>query len=218
MASSSKNIVMHVTPDSPEMRQAASDALAEALHQLLPFHFFYEKAGLELPDFTFLEGSEVPYPYRSLLVHQNDMTPTLAAFHHSKLYLEVHAHESTDEFVMRLVTLHAKSSDKPVEYGAIAIQLGSLPEAVREEVVSGKKPLGGILAEYQVAHSGQPSSYFSVPGDALIANALDQREGENLYGRCNKLLDGEGMVFADIVEILPRSNESEQWVQTVSDR
>ena len=209
---------MHATPDPSELRQVASDALADALHRLMPFHFFYEKAGVALPDFTFLEGSEVPYPYRSLLVHQNDMTPTLAAFHHSKLYLEVHAHESSDEFVMRLVSLHAKSSDKPVEYGAIAIQLESLPEPVREEVISGKKPLGGILGEYQVVHSGKPSSYFSVPIDALIADALDQREGEILYGRCNQLLNAEGMVFADIVEILPRSNESEQWVQTVSDR
>lgn len=210
---SSKNISMHVTPDQSE----AGQAYAEALHRLLPFHFFYEKAGLELPDLTFLEGGEVPYPYRSLLVHTNDMTPTLAAFHHSKLYLEVHKHESNDEFVMRLVSLHAASSDKPVEYGAIAIQLGGLSEDVRHEVIAGEKPLGGILGEYAVEHRGSPGAYFSVPADGLIADALGQESGEVLYGRCNQLLDRDGAVFADIVEILPRCNESEKWVENVSE-
>lgn len=201
---------MHVTPDSAEAKQA----YAEALHRLLPFHFFYEKRRKELPDFTFLEGDEVPYPYRSLLVHQNDMTPTLAAFHHSKLTLHVHEQEANESFVMRLVSLHSANTGIPVEYGAIAIQLGELPEEVRREVIAGEKPLGGILGEYSVEHSGNPSVYFSVPADDLISAALVQEEGENLYGRCNQLIDADGMVFADIVEILPRSNESEGWVKT----
>lgn len=205
---------MHVTPDQSE----AGQALSEALHRLLPFHFFYEKAGLELPDFTFLTGDEVPYPYRSMLVHTNDMTPTLAAFHHSKLYLEVHEHEASDDFVMRLVTLHAAASEIPVEYGAIAIQLAGLPDEVRRKVVEGRKPLGGLLGEYEVEHRGSPSTYFSVPADELIARALNQEVGEILYGRCNQLLDADGMVFADIVEILPRSNESEKWVENVTHR
>ena len=205
---------MHATPD----RRMASQALAEALHWLLPFHFFYEKIGIPLSDFSFLPGEEVPYPYRSLLVHANDMTPTLAAFHHSKLYLEVHGYESNEAFVMRLVTLHAAASEVPVEYGAIAIQLGGLPEEVRAEVIAGNKPLGGVLGEYGVVHHGSPCAYFSVPADDHIAGALNQRPGEILYGRCNQLIDRDGMVFADIVEILPRSNESEKWVQNVSTR
>lgn len=192
--------------------------LAEALGWLMPFHFFYEKAGEILPDFQFLRGEEVPYPYRSLLVHTNDMTPTLAAFHHSRLYLEVHDHEANEAFVMRLVTLHAAASDAAVEYGAIAIQLGALPPAAAADVVAGQKPLGAILGEHGVPHRGAPVSYFSVPADRRIAEALGQSEGERLYGRCNQLLDGEGMVFADIVEILPRSNESEQWVKNVNPR
>ena len=212
---------MHATPDSgAKIRQGdmtpageASEALSEALGWLMPFHYFYEKAGLPLPDFRFFKGDEVPYPYRSLLVHANDMTPTLAAFHHSRLYLEVHEHESSESFVMRLVTLHAAASDAPVEYGAIAIQLGGLPPEVAEEVVAGRKPLGGLLGEYGVEHRGEPAAYFAVPADEWIARALNQRPGEILYGRCNQLLDAEGMVFADIVEILPRSNESEQWVR-----
>lgn len=203
---------MHATPEQSQ----AGDLYAAALHKLLPFHFFYEKEGLDLPDFTFLERDEVPYPYRSLLVHENDMTPTLAAFHHSRLSLEVHQSEAHSEFVMRLVSLVSAASGKPVEYGAIAIQLGNLPGPIREKVIEGHQPLGGILGEQQFDHRGSPQAYFSVPADSLIGGALHQEEGEILFGRCNQLLDKEGMVFADIVEILPRSDESERWVQNVT--
>ncbi|NNE93635.1 MAG: hypothetical protein HKN23_18455, partial [Verrucomicrobiales bacterium] len=192
---------MHVTPES-----GVSDSadLAQALHWLLPIHFFYERKGRALPDFHFLEGSEVPYPYRSLLVHENDMTPTLAAFHHSKLYLEVHEKETSDEFVMRLVTLHAAASDIPVEFGAIGIHLQNFEDEVRQRIVEGGVPLGAILGEHKVAHHGSPSAYFRVPADDLMAGTLKQEAGDELFGRCNQLLDDDGMVIADIVEILPR--------------
>ena len=52
--------------------------------------------------------------------------------------------------------------------------------------------------------------------DELMADALGQGINEVLYGRCNQLLDESGAVFADIVEILPRSNESENWVGSVT--
>ena len=103
-----------------------------------------------------------------------------------------------------------------MEYGAIAIQLGGLQEDVRHEVIAGEKPLGGILGEYAVEHRGSPGAYFSVPADRFIADALGQKSGEVLYGRCNQLLDRDGAVFADIVEILPRCNESEKWVDNVT--
>ncbi len=192
--------------------------LAQALHWLLPFHFFYEKHGRPMPDFHFLEGRDVPYPYRSLLVHDNDMTPTLAAFHHSKLYLEVHEKESTDDFVMRMVTLHAAASDIPVEFGAIGIHLENFEPDVRQLIIDGRVPLGAILGENKISHHGSPSAYFRVPADDLMCGTLKQNHGDTLYGRCNQLLDSDQMVIADIVEILPRSNESEQWVGDVNGR
>ncbi len=192
---------------------AASAELADALYQLMPIQYFYEKAECPLPDFSFLDGGDMPYPYRSLLVHENDMTPTLAAFHRSALSLEVLQHERTENYLIRMVTLYTQRYEVPVEFGAIGIHLENLPAEVRELIIEGKAPLGGILGEYQVAHTGSPTAFFSVPADAIIAKALNQDEGELLYGRCNQLLDPDGIVIADIVEILPRHEESEQWVK-----
>ncbi len=200
---------MRVTPDLDQ-----SDAeLYSALAWLMPLHYFYERRNLGLPDFHFLGGSEVPEPYRSLLVHSSDMTPTLAAFHGSSLSLKVHEHESSENFEMRLVTLHSQLSNQPVEFGAIAIQLENFPAGMAHEVTDRQKPLGGLLAEFHVSHHGAPVAYFSVPADELIASALNQKVGDILYGRCNQLHDDAGIVFADIVEILPRVLESENTEQ-----
>jgi hypothetical protein len=206
---------MPATPDRA-VRPSDTADLAQALHWLMPLHYFYEHAGQPLPDFHFLSGKEVPYPYRSLLVHENDMTPTLAAFHHSKLYLEVHERVLTDEYLLRLVTLHAAASDVPVEFGAIGIHLGSLPEEVRDLVVEGRVPLGALLGEYRVPHHGSPAAFFSVPADDLMCRTLRQAPGEILFGRCNQLVDDDGLTIADIVEILPRSGESERWIGGVN--
>ncbi len=191
---------------------AATRALNVALDQLMPFFYFYQQAGEGLPDFCFREKEEIPYPYRSLLVHENDMTPTLAAFHQSRLGIKVHAHEDTEGMVMRMVSL-TKEDGAAVEFGAIAIQLDMFPSAFCERVREGKQPLGGILGEFEIEHRGGPLCYFSVPADKLIGEALDQPEGEELYGRCNQLMDRDGMVFADIVEILPRSSSTEEFVR-----
>ncbi|MCB1076851.1 MAG: hypothetical protein KDM64_03390 [Verrucomicrobiae bacterium] len=206
---------MPATPDREAQAEASAD-LAQALHWLMPLHFFYERAGHPLPDFRFISGKEVPYPYRSLLVHENDMTPTLAAFHHSKLYLEVHERVLSDDYLLRLVTLHAAASDLPVEFGAIGIHLSSLPQEVRSLVVEGRSPLGAILGEHQVPHHGSPAAFFSVPADDMMCRTLRQPADAVLYGRCNQLVDDDGIAIADIVEILPRSDESERWIGGVN--
>lgn len=202
---------------STESESADSDQkdLAQALHWLMPLHFFYERRTVDLPNFQFLRGKEVPYPYRSLLVHENDMTPTLAAFHHSKLYLEVLEKEVNDNFLLRFVILRSAASDIPVEFGAIGINLEGFEPDVREMIVEGRIPLGGILGDSEVVYQGSPTAYFSVPADEIIGEALAQPVGTELHGRCNQLLDGEGNVFADIVEILPKSDESERWIGSV---
>ena len=205
---------MHVTPEARPIGSVPDDPHL-ALHWLLPLHFFYERRNLDLPELDFIDGVTMPEGDRGLLVHENDMTPTLAAFHHSKLYLEVHEHERTDNYLMRLVTLHAESDKSPVEYGAIGIHLDLFPEEVSQLIIEGEIPLGGILGEYGVKHSGSPTAFFSVPADQMIAEALHQQPQEVLYGRCNQLLDDDGMAIADIVEILPRHCESEKWIENV---
>lgn len=177
--------------------------LAEAMHLLMPLHFFYEQDRRTMPAIEFVQPDDMPATDRELLVHDRDMTSTLAAYHRSPIDLQVVRREGTPEYLLRLVVLTRRELPVPVEFGAIGIRLEALPSALREDIEAGRKPLGGLLAEHRVSYASQPRAYFRVPADAFIADLLGEPEGTMLWGRCNALTLPDGEVFADIVEILP---------------
>jgi hypothetical protein len=182
---------------------------SKAMHWLMPMHYFYAKHELELPPVVFIEGGSMPDPERELLVHDADMTPTLAAYHGSALGLSVLEHECSDEYLLRMVVLETLEARRPVEFGAIGIHLEKFEPEVRRLIVEGEEPLGGILGDYAVPHVSQPRGFFATTCDEIVSEALDEMPGTELFGRCNQLADAEGIVFADIVEILPQHGGTE---------
>ncbi|MEM7394213.1 MAG: hypothetical protein AAF492_17890, partial [Verrucomicrobiota bacterium] len=61
----------------------------ESTELLYPLDVFYSRDGRRLPQITRIPIQEIPEPFNSLLVHRNDMTPTLARFHGGPLALRV---------------------------------------------------------------------------------------------------------------------------------
>jgi hypothetical protein len=186
---------MPVTPD-------ATDS-ARVLDLLMPLLYFYNQDDLPLSPVEFIDGEAMPLPYRNLLVHSNDMTPTLRDYHAVPIGLEVVQAEMSDDYVMRQVVLRRSSDNAPVEYGAIGIQLEGFKPHVRDLIREGKQPLGGILESEGVPHQSNPRAYFTIEADEHISELLLVPPGTALYGRCNALTHSGGIVFADIVEILP---------------
>jgi len=176
----------------------------ESLSLLLPLHYFYAKEELPLPQVTWIEGAEMPEPDKSLLVHERDMTSTLTRFHECPIELEVIDSEVSDDYVMRMVVLRRSDDGRPVEYGAIGIDVGKFEGSIREQIVNGSAPLGALLERYIIDYRSSPNGYFSMMADRRIGMLLAQVEGIPLYGRSNQLTDADGIVFADIVEVLPR--------------
>jgi hypothetical protein len=186
---------MPATPD-------ASHA-ARVLDLFMPLLYFYNQDDLPLPAIEFIGGADMPLPYRDLLVHASDMTPTLREFHNSTLTLQIVQAEMSPDYVMRQVVLHRTSDNAPVEYGAIGIQLGGFPKEVKQMIRDGVQPLGGILESQHVPHQSAPRAYFAIEADEHTGELLGVIPGTRLYGRCNALTHPDGIVFADIVEILP---------------
>ncbi len=170
---------------------------------LAPLAHFYDRRHLEVPDVQFTPGPELPEVERELLVHEWDMTPTLGRHHGQELRLEVLDKEDRDDDLLRLVILRRRGDLLPVECGAIRIHLSGFKPEVRREIEEGQAPLGGVLEHHKVSHRGAPRGFFSVRADDLLANALGERPGTRLWGRCNELLFPDGQHFAEIVEILP---------------
>ena len=145
----------------------------------------------------------MPQPYRDLLVHKSDMTPTLERFW-GKTF-ELHQFDAMDEGEShyRLVTLNIEPDGEAVEFGAIRIDLSLFSARVRERITAHYTPLGAILRDHGIEHTSGPRGFFAVQSFGLIDEAFRLEGPERLYGRKNVLLDDAGRTLADVVEVLP---------------
>jgi len=150
-----------------------------------------------------IEGSAMPEPYRSLLVHQTDMTSTLENYYKEKLRVEIVSRHTKGQEYFREVVLRLDKSSRRVEFGAIKIMLDLLPFEVRQEILRERQPLGRILTEAGVEFSSQPRAYLRIASDDFINRTLDLKGPQFLYGRRNALVDPWNQPLAEIVEILP---------------
>src|SRR3981081_69152 len=172
-----------------------------------PLDAFYEEAGQHLPPFTQIEAEAVPEPYKALLVHLNDMTPTLEKFHGKKIHLRVLGRRRKADQYFREVVLVLDGSERPVEFGAIKINLELFSSAVRDQILAEERPLGHILEEHKVPHTSHPGAFLRLASDQLINEALSLSGAQLLYGRHNILLDPQERPLAEIVEMRPPGGE-----------
>jgi len=163
---------------------------------------FYERTGLAAPVLTELKGPAVPQPYRKLLVHSSDMTPTLAGFYGQELRLRLLTREQKDDSYKREVILWLAQDQRPVEYGVIRIRLDRLPPAARRLVLREQRPLGDILQREAIPHLSWPQAFFRLKADPHATAALGLRHAGFLYGRRNVLLDGARHLLAEVIEVL----------------
>ena len=161
------------------------------------------RAGMLLPAVVRVDGSAVPEPYGSLLVHQRDMTPTLAAAYQRNVRLRVLKHTLRDNVFSRQIVLVLQGDEKPVVFGAIKIYLERFPPEARRLVEAMEQPLGTILQTQGIVHASRPEAYIQVTADALINSALKRTGSTALFGRRNVLWSAAHEPLAQVVEILP---------------
>jgi len=181
----------------PEVKREARFAPSALLQR------FYSRAGLAPPRLRVMPGVEVPEPYKSLLVHSRDMTPTLEGFHRQPLRVAVLRSERQGDLYWREVILRGPGEGRPVEYGVIRICLGLLSPAAARGVLEEGRPLGKILETEAIAHLSWPQAFFRVEADARLSKLLGLVQPAVLYGRRNVLVDGSRRLLAEVIEILP---------------
>jgi chorismate-pyruvate lyase len=174
-----------------------------ALPIAYPLDDFYAQQNLALPRIDAVEGKDVPEPYRSLLVHADDMTPTLEKFHGAEVHLTVMRRQQRGDFYFREVVLSLDGTNRPVEFGAIKMNLTLFSPAARKLILEEREPLGHILRDCAVAHASRPKAYLRVESDEFINSALQLTGRHTLYGRRNTHFDTQNRPLAEIVEILP---------------
>ena len=184
--------VGRLTPFAPRERYADT----------YPLDDFCAARRLPVPAISRLQPDEVPEPYRSLLVHDRDMTSRLEAYHKRKTHIRVVARHTRGHEYFREVAMELDGSLKAVEFGATKIYLDLFPHEAREEILRELRPLGRILHVFDIAFLSRPSVYLRVAADSFIGGALRLQGKHRLFGRRNTLLDGWERPLAEIVEIL----------------
>lgn len=181
---------------------------AEGEHDLLyPLSMFRLARRIPALSYGIMEGSEMPQPYRDLLVHDGDMTSRLEQFHGGAICVD-RLHSSNDGGAyFREVVLRRETDEVAVEYGAIEINLAALPEEMKEEVLAARRPLGGILNQHRISYASKPKAFLQIVPDDTIRETFGPVE-ETLYGRCNQITGFNGETYARIVEILPPASSS----------
>jgi hypothetical protein len=174
-----------------------------SIESLAPLLQFYRAAGLAAPVVASIAGDQLPPPARRLLYHDVDMTSTLEKFFGLPIELKVLNKTQDGMTLRRQVVLRLQKSGRPVEFGAIEIDLAQMPKDARGVVLEGVLPLGGILNSFQVRYSSHPSAFFSVESDELMSECFEISSPAILYGRCNTLKYADGSLLAHVVEVLP---------------
>lgn len=184
----------------PSPRPHAAGARANGL--LFPLDAAYARAGLTPPQAVAVDPDAIPPPYRSLLVHERDMTLTLEQHFGGRVVLRPLSTFAAGGWYYRRVLLAQEYSGRPVEMGAIRMKLSSLPARIQAEVRRNEVPLGRLLRDGGIDFTSLPRVFFSVTPNAEMMGVFWMREPRTLYGRRTEVIH-RAQHIGDIVEVLP---------------
>lgn len=192
-----------MTPATPSQIPQVKAPVPATGAFLYPLDDFYARERQPLPRIEIIPGELVPEPYRGLLVHDHDMTPTLERFHRSDIHIEVWGRHRQNDLYFREVVLRLDRDQRAVEFGANKVNLALFPAEVRRLILDEYLPLGHILNLRKIPHHGHPLAYLRLESDDLMNRAFRLRGRHTLYGRRNTIWDAQDRPLSEIVEILP---------------
>ncbi len=169
---------------------------------LYPLDTVYVRAGVELPDVTVVDPDRIPLPYRSLLVHDIDMTLTLERHSGGRVTLRPLSTFTRGASYFRRVLLVHEDSGRPVEMGAIRMRLDAFGDDLRDQILRNQIPLGRLLRDARFEYESQVLSFLAVTPNPEMMGVFWMRRPDVLYGRRTEVLR-HGVKIGDIVEVLP---------------
>ncbi len=200
---------MHSSHDKPEMngeKLGMTDSTVTrgpSVNLFYPMNEFYEESGVPLPHVVQIEGPDMPNPFRTLLVHNRDMTPTLTEAYQREMKLRILNRFIDHAVFSRKIILEVEGSSQVAVFAAIKIYLDLFDPESRRIILEGKKAFGSILHQQRIVHSSRPQAYIQVDSDQTINEALGLTGNHVLYGRRSALLNSAEIPLAQVLEILP---------------
>ena len=169
---------------------------------LFPLDSVYARAGIPPPAAEAIGADDIPMPYRSLLVHTNDMTMTLERHFGGRVGLRPLSTFFDGRSYVRRVLLAQEHTGRPLEMGAIRIQVDVFSEPIRRQILESGIPLGRLLRDGGVQYESRPKAFLAVTPNSEMMGVFWMPEPRTLYGRRTEMIH-DGAKIGDIVEILP---------------
>ena len=116
-----------------------------------------------MPQVKVVTTKQIPQPYRSLLVHDTDMTLTLERHFGDRVTLRPLSTFTSGRSYFRRVLLVQKYSGRPVEMGAIRMRLDVFSDQLRSKILRNKIPLGRLLRDGKFNYESLSLIHISEP-------------------------------------------------------
>lgn len=143
-----------------------------------------------------VDADVVPEPQRGLLNHEEHMTVTVEAFHHSPVNVRVartlYSGDTSEmasggRWYAREITLHRQSDGFPVQYGIVRLNVDLLDPVVWEEIESQTTPLGRVLIRHDVLREVELCGLWRVAVGEPLRRFFGCPSGSITYGRTARI-------------------------------
>ena len=173
------------------------------LRLLYPLDAVYKRAGIDPPSARAVAPDEIPLPYRSLLVHESDMTVTLERHFGGRIVLRPLGVFTRGRSYFRRVLLVQEQAGQSVEMGVIRMELDAFDSTVRRKILQNAIPLGRILRDGHVDYRSVPKAFLAITPNPEMMGVFWMPRPRLLYGRRTEIVR-KGEKVGDIVEVLPQ--------------
>lgn len=148
----------------------------------------------------YIPSSTTPEPYKSLLVHEHHMTVTMEQMHGGPVTVQVLASKYVDDTYSRKITLTCTTTGQVVQFGIVRFNFAYVTDAVRDEIVAGKTPLGRVLINHNVLRHIDLGAIVRLEAGPGLAKAFGCETGETTYGRLATIFCN-GRPAVDLLEV-----------------
>jgi chorismate-pyruvate lyase len=161
------------------------------------------------PEAVEIPPAGLPQPYFRLLVHNHHMTVTVEEFYRSPVDVGVVECRRNEEEYARKSLLTSHATGRVVQFGLVRINLSACSDAVRDEIIEGKAPLGRVLIRHNMLRRIEPVAYLRVTLSAAMAGWFGAESGTTTFGRVGVIYTGD-QPAVEVLEILapvPSANQ-----------
>lgn len=160
----------------------------------------------QLGQFRQVTSQELAPVERRLLDHDEHMTVTVESHHGSPVDVRVIDRHVTPTHYARKILLTRQSDQRVVQFGLFRLNLSTVSEDVRREILAESQPLGRILIQHDILRNVRLLALWKVEPGEELCRYFELAQPTTCYGRtaliyCNRL------PAVELLEIVAPSEE-----------